>query len=238
MFDDDKDRTPRYLGAAFLVVILTSLVSGAATDSAMGSGSIAEVLTKAAGNTGLLRVAHLAGLLNAVGILVLAALLYAVLGGQGRIMAIVGVLCWVGESFFYALNQIASTGLARVASDFRASGNTSGPNATLYQSLGEFLLTDVYHVGGTILMFFYCAGGLLFYSLFFASRLVPRCISGFGLVAVAVGIVGASLELLGHRLGLAPYLAIGLFELVIGVYLLARGTKTPSNVPTAQPVAS
>ena len=226
-----RDNTSRHLGAAFLVVILTSLVSGAATDSATGSGATAEVLAKVAGNASLLHFASLAGLINAVGILVLAALLYVVLNGQGKALAFAAALCWAGESFFYALNQITSTALIHVASDFQSSGGASGPNATLDQSLGHLLFADLYRLGGTILMFFYCAGGLLFYYLFFKSRFVPRWISAYGLIAVTIGIVGASIEMLGHRLGLVPYIAILPFELIIGVYLLTRGIRTAANPP-------
>ncbi len=232
-----KDHTPRYLGAAFLVVVLTSLVSGAATDSATGSGATAQVLAKVAGNAGLLHVANLAGLLNAVGILVLAGLLHTVLNGQGKAIAMAAALCWAGESFFYALNQIASSALIHVASDFQRTGGVNGPNATLDQSLGQLLYADLYHLGGTILMFFYCAGGLLFYSLFFKSRFVPRWISAYGLIAVTVGIVGASIEMLGHRAGLVPYIAILPFELIIGVYLLTTGIRIPTNPPAIEPVA-
>ena len=230
-----RDNTPRYRGAAFLLVVLTSLVSGAATDSATGSGPIAQVLAKVAGNAGLLHFASLAGLINAVGILVLAGLLHTVLSGQGKAMAVTAALCWAGESFFYAFNQIASTALIHVASDFQSSGGVSGPNATLNQSLGQFLFSDVYHLGGTILMFFYCAGGLPFYYLFFKSRFVPRWISAYGLIAVSTGIVGASMEMLGHRLGLVAYIAILPFELVIGVYLLTRGIRIATNQPAVEP---
>ena len=226
--------TPRYLGAAFLVVVLTSLASGAATMAATGSGDIVEVLTTLPDHTGLLHVAVLAGMLNAVGILVLAALLYAVLHRHGRVAAIAAVLCWTGESFFYALNQIASSALAHVASDFQSAGGASGPDAVSFRSLGQFLYTDVSQLGGTILMFFYCAGGLLFYSLFFASRLVPRWISGYGLIAVSIGIVGAGIELLGHSIGLLAYIGILPFEIIIGLYLLTRGTTTGSSTPAVE----
>jgi hypothetical protein len=219
---------PRYLGAAFLVVVATSAASGVFTDAATGSGGITDVLPRVADHTGLVHVANLAGLMNAVGILVLAALLYVVLQHQGRVRAIAATLCWVGESFFYVLGQIASSALVRVASDFRSSGG-GGPNATLDKALGHLLLDDVYQRGGTILMFFYCAGGLLFYSLFFASGLVPRWISGYGLIAVAVGLVGASIELLGHPLGLMPYIAILPFEIIIGLHLLIRGAGTRAD---------
>jgi Domain of unknown function (DUF4386) len=220
---------PRYLGAVFLVVVLTSGVSGALTNAATGSGSISEVLSKVADHSGLVRFANLVGLANAVGILVLAALLYAVLHRQGQAVAFAAALCWVGESLFYAFNQVASSALARVASDYQSTGGVRGPNATLDQSLGQCLLNEVYQRGGMILMFFYCAGGLLFYSLLFNSAMVPRWISGYGLVAVAVGLVGASIELLGHRLGLAPYIAIGPFEIIIGLNLLIRGAGTRAD---------
>jgi hypothetical protein len=67
--------------------------------------------------------------------------------------------------------------------------------------------------------------------------LVPRWISGYGLVAVTVGIVGASVELLGHPLGLVPYVAIGPFEIILGLYLLTRGVKTGSGSRAAELVA-
>ena len=229
-----EDRTPRYLGAAFLVVVLTSLASGAATAAATGSGDIADVLVTVADHTTLLHAAVLAGLLNAVGILVLAAQLQAVLGRHGPVAAVTGVLCWTGESFFYALQQIASLALARTASDVHGPGGLNGPDAASYRSLGELLAVDVPRSAGTILMFFYCAGGLLFYRLFFTSRSVPRWLSGYGLVAVTVGIVGAGVELLGHRLGLLPYIAILPFEVVIGVYLLTRGVREDMDEPSRQ----
>jgi hypothetical protein len=225
-----NDHTPRYLGAAFLAVVLTSLVSGlamsSATGPATGAGDIAAVLTSVAGHAGLVHVALFAGMLNAVGILFLATLLYSVLRPWSRGLATAAVLCWTGESFFYALNQIASSGLARVAADFQGAGGLGGPDVARYESLGRFLLLDVYQQGGTILMFFYCAGGLLFYYLFFAAGLVPRWISGYGLAAVAVGLVGGAIELLGVPVGLLPYVALGPFEIIMGLYLLVRGVRT------------
>ena len=220
-----QGRTPRYLGAAFLGVVLTSLVSGVATDQATGTGDVSSILQHVAGNTGAMHFAILAGLLNAVGILILAALLFAVLEGQGRTLAIVGVACWIGESFFYTLNQVASAGLIRLGTDFVNAGS---PNGSFYQTLGGFLYSDVYKLGGVILMFFYCAGGLAWYYLLYKSRFVPWWLSLYGLAAVAVGLVGATVGLLGSNAGLLPFIAILPFELVIGFLLMLRGVREPS----------
>ena len=221
-------RTPRYLGAAFLGVVLTSLASGVATDKAMGSGSVSSILQSVAGNADAMLFGILAGLLNAVGILILASLLYSVLQGQGRTIAMVALLCWVGEAFFYTLNEVASTGLLRLGTDFVKAGS---PDGSFYQTLGGFLYNDVYKLGGVILMFFYCAGGLAWYYLLYKSRFVPGWLSLYGLAAVAVGIVGASVGLLGNSAGLLPFIAILPFEVIVGFVLTLRGISEPS--PTA-----
>ena len=152
-------------------------------------------------------------------------------------MALIAMLCWVGESFFYALNQVASTGLIALGTDFAKAGM---PDGSFYQTLGGFLYRDVYKLGGIILMFFYCAGGLLFYYLFYKARFVPRCLSVYGLAAVALGIVGAGVELLGNDLGLLPFISIAPFEAIIGFLLLLRGIDrwSPASSPTLEAQAA
>jgi hypothetical protein len=218
-------RTPRYLGAAFLGVILTSLVSGVATDKALGTGSVTSILQNVAGNADVMHFGILVGLANAVGIVILASLLYAVLEGQGRTLAIVALLCWVGEALFYALNQVASTGLLRLGTDFVSAGSPAG---SFYETLGSFLYNDVYKLGGVILMFFYCAGGLAWYYLLYKSRFVPRWLSVYGLAAVALGLAGASVELFGNNVGMVPFIALLPFELITGGLLMLRGASEPS----------
>ncbi len=223
-----EGNTPRYLGAAFLGVVLTSLVSGVATDKAMGGGDVSSILQGAGANADLLRFGIVAGLCNAVGILILAGLLFAVLEGQGRTLAIVALGCWAGEAMFYTLNQFASAGLIRLGTDFVNAGS---PQNSFYQTLGGFLYNDVYGLGGIILMFFYCAGGLLWYSLFYKSLYVPRWLSIYGLAAVAVGLAGATAGLLGNDLAMLPFIAILPFELIIGFLLLLRGIPKLAAAP-------
>jgi hypothetical protein len=73
------DLIPRLLGVAFLGVIVTSLVSGGAMTAATGHGTMSDILVSVASNAGPMRLAVLMGLMNAVGILVLAILLFVVL---------------------------------------------------------------------------------------------------------------------------------------------------------------
>jgi hypothetical protein len=219
---NSTERTPRLLGAAFLGVVLTSLSSGVLFMSATGSGSVSQILAHVADNVTLARLSVVAGMANSVGIIILAALLYVVLARYSKVLAIIALACWLGEAMFYALEQIGVSGLIPLGQDFVKAGS---PDASYFQASGDFLYNGLYHLGGTILMFFYCAGGLAWYGLFYRSRSIPRAIPGYGLAAVSLGLVGTVLGLLGNDVPVLAYLPILPFELTIGTWLLLKGTS-------------
>jgi hypothetical protein len=74
-----------------------------------------------------------------------------------------------------------------------------------------------------IAMLFVGLAGLLLCSVLYWARLVPRSVAAWGLAGYAIHLGGAVLELLGFNLGLIPILPGGLWELFIGVWLIARG---------------
>ncbi len=82
-----------------------------------------------------------------------------------------------------------------------------------------------------IAMIFVGLAGLLLCSVFYRARLVPRFVAVWGLAGYAIHLGGAVLELLGGNLGLIPVLPGGLWELFIGVWLIAKGFS-PSPVPS------
>ena len=228
-----NESAPRYLGAAFLGVVLTSLVSGVLNTTATGSGSVSQILAHVADNVTVTRLSVLVGMANSVGIVVLAAFLYIVLGRQSRVIALIALGCWLGEAIFYAAGQVGATALIPLGQDFVKAG---APDASHFQSLGEFLYHGVYKLGVTIHMFFYCVGGLGWYYLFYRSRSIPRAIPAFGLAAVSMGLVGTVLALLGNDVPILVYLPLLPFELTIGTWLILRGASAGpagSDAPTA-----
>jgi hypothetical protein len=74
-----------------------------------------------------------------------------------------------------------------------------------------------------IAMFFVGVAGVLLCHTFYRARLVPRLVAVWGLAGYAIHLGGAVLELLGFNLGLIPVVPGGLWELFIGVWLIARG---------------
>ena len=74
----------RLLGAVFLFVFVASLLSERLLASAVRSGSKSEILVNISERLTLMRISNLIALMNCVGIVVLAALLYVVSYGPCR----------------------------------------------------------------------------------------------------------------------------------------------------------
>lgn len=212
---------PRLLGAAYLIVILTSLIGGPLFTSAAGSGSISDVLVGVSRNAGLVRISILLDFATSVGVVALATLLYTVLSPRKGIAALLALGLWLGEAFSLAISKVGTFALVALGQEFV---NAGAPAQSYYQTLGSFLYYGVHRqLGSTTHMLFYCLGGILWYYLFYQSRYIPRAISLFGLVAVCVGLVGIVLEFLGYTMPIFVYLPILPFELAIGLWLLLRG---------------
>lgn len=215
---------PRLLGVAFLGVVVTSLIGGLAPlTPASGSDSVSAVLTTVSQNVSLMRFAILGGVLNCAGIVILAVLLFSVLGGQSKTLALIALGLWFGEAIFYAVYVLGAAALIPLSLDFVKAGS---PDGSHFQALGGFLYQGLAKFGMTILMFFYCSGGIVWYSLFFRSRSIPRMLALYGIAAVCVGMVGIVLELLGNDVPMIVFIPIGLFEIITGLWLLIRGTNT------------
>ncbi|HIH01403.1 TPA: DUF4386 domain-containing protein [Thermoplasmata archaeon] len=215
------NNVPKLLGVAFLVVIVTTLVSSLFT-SVGGTGSISEVMVNISDDVPLVRLGIIGGMANSTAIVFLAVLLYVVLSRENKTMATVALGFWLIEAAFYAIMQLGALALIPVSQDFVASGS---PADSFYQSMGGFLYDGVYQTGMTIHMWFYCMGGILWYYMFYTSRSIPRVISAFGIFAVAVGIVGLLAELAGSEVAMIFFILILPFELAIGFWLVLKGIE-------------
>ena len=225
-----NDRTaPRLLGAAYLIVVFTSLTSGTLLTSVVGSGTISEIMVNISKATTLMRISIVGDLVTSLGVIVLAVLLYVVLHKQNRILALVALGFWFAEAMALAFAKIGSLALIPLSLEFVKAG---APQHSYYQTLGQFLYQGVVQqLGSTTHLFFYCLGGLLWYYLFYRSGYIPRAISLFGLAAVAVGLVGIVLQFLGTDVPILVFLPLLPFELAIGTWLLLRGIGGRLEMP-------
>ena len=222
-----QKNAPHWLGAMFLLVIFFSLTSGLLLSSATGTGSISEMLANISRHISLVRLGVLFEMLNSTGIIVLVSLLYSVLSRQDKILALIALGWWLGEALILEFTSTAVFALIRLGQDFVQVGS---PLNSFYQVLGDFLYYGIYKHGyGGIHMWFYCIGGLVWYSLFFRSRYIPRVISLFGIIAVTLAFLAVVLHYFGITSPLWLSIPLLPFELTIGLWLLFKGIREHSE---------
>jgi hypothetical protein len=214
--------TIRLLGAAQLVVFVASMVSERLLASVVGSGPIASILVNVSKNLTRMRISNLFALLNSLAIIVLAVMFYAAFYKQYRIIALVALVCFVAEAITLAVSKIGVYGLIPLSQEFVEAG---APEPSYLTTVGDFLYHGLDRLGYDIHMLFFCAGGILWYSLLHVSRLVPRPLAIWGLVAICLLTIPTVLVLYTRRS--SPLMVLGLpyapFELVLGVWLLVKG---------------
>jgi len=223
----DKN-TIRLLGAAFLIVFVASMLSGSLLNAAIGSGSISDNLVNISNNLTLMRISILVELVTSIGIVVLAVLLYVVLHQQNKIIALVALGWWLAEAITLAVSKIGAFALIPLSQEYVKAG---APDPSYFQTLGDFFYYGFDRQGWAIHMLFFCLGGILWYSLFYRSKYIPRVLSAWGVIAVSLVAINVILVLFDRNIELqmlllAPYLV---FEFLIGPWLMVKGIRDGSD---------
>ena len=223
---NSEKNTSRLLGAAFLLVFATSIVSGLLRESVVGTGSISDVLVNISSNLAAWRISTVVELATSVGIVVLATLLYVVLKKQNKIIALVALGWWLAEAITLAVSKLGALALIPLSVEFVEAGM---PASSTYQTLGSFFYHVLDRQGNDIHMLFYCLGGILWFYLFYRSRAIPRVISALGIAIESVALIGMVLLLFGASASMIVFYPIILLELAVGLWLLIKGARDSSE---------
>jgi len=112
----------------------------------------------------------------------------------------------------------------------------AGASASSFQALST-LFVQVNLYAYHIAMFTLGIAGLLLCYTFYKAQLVPRLVAVWGLVGYATILFGSVLEVLGFNLLSIHAIPGGLWEVFIGVWLIAKGFSA-SPVPSAPATSS
>jgi Domain of unknown function (DUF4386) len=172
---------------------------------------------------------------NMAAIIGIAAILFPVLKAAGE-----GVALWylgfrVLEAAAFVVGAVSVLSLISVSD---ASVAAAAPSEPVYEGLQSMALAGNWWAGklATVAFIF---GAVALYSLLYRSRLVPRFISAWGLVAVALLIVANMLAIdvtAGFQPAALLYAPIALNELFLAGWLIVRGFRAPAPV-NALPLA-
>ena len=171
--------------------------------------------------------------------------------GTGALLLFIGGACASGIAIsLYPVLKKFNAGLALGAVGFRISEGVlrivavcgylllitlsqqfvqaGAPDSSYFQTLGALVYAGNRWVGNVASLLAFTIGALLYYIIFYRTKLVPRWISVWGLVAAILGMLSCVLVLIGV---IAPFgteqvlIAIPMLpqEIVLGAWLIVKG---------------
>ena len=155
----------------------------------------------------------------------IAVVMYPVLKKWNAGLALGSVVFRTIETVFYIIGLVSLLTLLTLGQQFRTAGVA---DRTVLQAIGN-LLVSVRDNAALLAVFAFCLGAFMYYYLFFKSRLIPRWLSGWGIVAIILMSAACMLSLFsGNRITSYIPLAFPIFlqEMVLAVWLIVKGFNT------------
>ena len=131
----------------------------------------------------------------------------------------------------FVVSVISTLSLLPLSQGFVKAG---APDASYFQTLGTSLVAvrDWTDLLGPMIVF--GLGALMFYYLLYQSKLVPRFLSVWGLIGVALVLTGALLDMFGYsRFSTIPillWLPIASNEMFLAIWLIVKGFNSSAIV--------
>ena len=151
--------------------------------------------------------------------------LYPVLKKHNQSLALGAVGFRLIEAVMYIVGVIGIILLLTLSQEFVKAG---APASSYFQTLGAVLLSGYHWVSNVGALLAFCLGALMYYIIFYQTRLVPRWLSGWGLVAIILTMVSGLLvmfSLIGPMSTgqVVLNLPIAVQEMVLAVWLIVKG---------------
>jgi hypothetical protein len=218
-------KTAIIAGILFIIATTASLLS------TVFSGSILDApdyLIKIFVNQNQVTIGVLLKIIAAMTSAGIAIAMYPVMKGSNAGLALGSVVFRALEAVFYIVGVVSLLSLLTLGQQFATAGVA---DRTSLQAIGN-LLVSVRDHAALVGVFAFCLGAFMYYYLFFQSRLIPRWLSGFGIVAIILMMAACVLSLFsGNRITSYIPLAFPIFlqEMVFAIWLIVKGFN-PSAV--------
>jgi hypothetical protein len=186
--------------------------------------SASSVLSSVSANENQVRIGSLLGLIMAFACTGIAIWLYPVLKKHNEALALGAVGFRTIENVLGIVSAICLLSLVPLSQEYVKAG---APVASYFQTLGTSIL-GVRDSISNIHLIPFCIGALMYYYVFYQSKLIPRWLSGWGLLAIIMNLASALLvmfDLIGHFSTVQVILSvpIGVQEMVLAVWLIVKG---------------
>ena len=225
---------------AGIVGVLFILATVAGTIAASIGNPILDApdyLTKIAANEGIIIIGTFLVFLMAISCAGIGLGLYPIMRKYSVGMAIGTVGFRVIESMIDMLGGVSAIALLALSQEFVKAG---APDATYFQTIGAIIKAGDEWLSNGVMLLSWCIGAFMYYTLFYQYRLVPRWLSGWGLVGITLTTITSVLVMLHVIPGFSTIqvvsnLPIALQEMIFAIWLIAKGVN--SSAVTSQSVS-
>ncbi|MBE3038940.1 MAG: DUF4386 domain-containing protein, partial [Chloroflexi bacterium] len=150
--------------------------------------------------------------------------LYPILKKHHEALALGSVGFRVVEGMLYIIGVVGLLSLLALSQEYVKAGAS---NASIFQVSGTLLLA-IKKWAGQLGVIAFTMGALMYYYIFYQSRLVPRLISGWGFLGAALSLAAALLTISGLMIPFSTafillQLPIAVQEMVLAVWLIVKG---------------
>lgn len=214
-------KTAITLGILFFICTIASILGPSLAILANSS----DYLNQLAGNPNQIITAALLEFIWAAAGAGIAIGLYPILKKYNGAMALGSVCFRVVEGVFVLIGTLGLLSLLMLSQIFIASG---APVDSLFQIIGKLLLAlrdwQLHVISGLA----FSLGALMYYVILYRSKLIPRWLSGWGVLGAILSVAAVVLASFARDFGMESvhtYLSIpiGLNELIFALWLIAKG---------------
>ena len=233
---DSNRKTAVAAGVLFIIATVTDVVGTQLSQPILGSP---DYLTRISAQSNLVAIGALLELAAAGACAGIAISLFPVLKEWNVSLALGSVVFRTMEAIMYMVGIVSLLSLQALSRQFTESG---AADPSLLRISGELLLNVREQVIVPAVLCF-SLGALMYYLLFYQSQLIPRWLSGWGIVAIILTMVACFLAWFSHgplTTYLVALLPIALQEMVLALWLIARGFSSSRafNSTGLQPTTS
>jgi hypothetical protein len=212
-------KTAIMVGALFLLSNVTFLLGAFVfVEPILGAP---DYLTLASANRTQMVLGALLEIVNGIAYVGIAVLVFPILRQRFESMALWYVAFRIIEFVMQTLSDLSPLSLVRLSEEFVRAGT---PESSSFQAVGTLLLAGRYWAFQMV-TFALVLGALMFYYMLYQSRLIPRFISVWGLIAALAVLATALLDTFGISPGSLELLGVLMLlnELFLGVWLIVKG---------------
>ncbi len=216
-------KTAIIAGILFITATVAGVLGSSLTGSIVGAP---DYLVQIAANKNLIVVGAIFAFIAAAGSAGIAIALYPVLRKYNEGLALGSVGFRLIEGVLYIVSILGLLSLLSLSQEYASAGPQG---ASTFQVLGALISAIRVWAGFVLGVIAFCLGAAMYYYVLYRSRLIPRWLSVWGLVGLALLFSMTLLIAFDERIsgpsGMQVLLAIplALQEMVLGVWLIVKG---------------